>query len=604
MKTPMMIISSLVLGLSVMSLDGESKPRPTPKGKRIFLVKDGRSNHKIVVSREASPSTRHAAQELRLYVEKMTGVTLPMITDDMPMGDHEIVLGRSRHLEKLPVVVDWTALGDEGYLLQTLGNHLIIAGGELRGNLYGVYGLLQDHLGCRWFTPTIEKVPSLTSLRIPPLEETRVPVLEYREPFVFECFDGDWCARNRMNSSSGRLEERHGGKITYFGFVHTFNTLVPPEKYFAEHPEYFSLVDGKRIQDHTQLCCTNEDVIQIVIQEVRRWMREHPEATVFSVSQNDWGNYCQCEACQALAQREDSQMAPVLSLVNKVAGAVAAEFPDKIVDTLAYQWTRKPPRMMRPLPNVVIRLCSIECCFSHPLATCDSEENRAFTRDLEAWANMCNRLWVWDYTTSFSHYLVPFPNLRVLDDNIRLFVKNHVTGIFEQNVYNTAGGELSPLIGYMMARFLWDPEYDEDLAMNEFLEGVYGPAAKPIRKYLDLLHDKAEKENKHVNIFAFGPLDPFFSQDLLKSADRLWDQAEKRARKDAEILERVQIARMCLDYVFLERGREEDLTEERVERYLHAIDRSGLTRLTEWQELDRAAYAAKLRGSLKRQSTP
>ena len=608
----MKIASSLIIGLSLMGFDASGKEGALPKRKRLVVAKDGRTDFKIVVSRAFSPSTRHGAEELRDYVEKMSNVTLPIVTDDMPMGEHEIVLGRSSHLDQLPVAVDWDALGDEGYILQTVGDHLVIAGGALRGNLYGVYGLLEDHLGCRWFTPAIERIPKADPLVIPPLFETQVPALEYREPFVCDCFDGDWCARNRMNSSSGRLEEKHGGKVTYFGFVHTFNSLVPPEEYFEKHPDYFSLIDGKRIKERTQLCCTNDDVVKIVTEEVKKRMREHPEATVFSVSQNDWGNYCQCEKCQALASREGSQMAPVLTLVNKVAEAVAEEFPGKIVDTLAYQWTRKPPRMMRPLPNVVVRLCSIECCFSHPLDACNSEQNQAFVRDLEAWAKMCNRLWVWDYTTSFSHYLVPFPNLRILDDNIRLFVNNNVRGVFEQNVYNTLSGELSPLIGYMMAKFLWNPDYDENLAMDEFLEGVYGQAAGPMRKYIDLLHDKVEKENVHVSIFSFGPSDPFFSVKFLEKADRYWDQAEKKVKKDPELLRRVQIARMCLDYVFLEKARQGDLSgykmdhkrlrvspprglDVRVNRYLNAVDRSGLTRLTEWQELDKVSYASEVK---------
>jgi hypothetical protein len=177
-----------------------------------------------------------------------------------------------------------------------------------------------------------------------------------------------------MNSSNGRLEEKHGGKVSFAKgfFVHTFNRLVPPEKYFDEHPEYFSMIKGQRLKKNSQLCCTNPDVIRLCTEGIREAMRAQPRATVFSVSQNDWRNYCQCPVCQELAREKDSQIGPVLQLVNRVAEGVEKEFPDKIVETLAYQWTRRPPKNMRPRPNVVIRLCSIECCFSHPLATCDS----------------------------------------------------------------------------------------------------------------------------------------------------------------------------------------------------------------------------------------
>ncbi len=63
----------------------------------------------------------------------------------------------------------------------------------------------------------------------------------------------------------------------------------------------------------------------------------------------------------------------------------------------------------------------------------------------------------------------------------------HVRGLFEQDTYDTPSGELSALGGYMTAKFLWNPDYDENTAINEFLDGYYGPAAKPIRRWEILL---------------------------------------------------------------------------------------------------------------------
>jgi len=400
-------------------------------------------------------------------------------------------------------------LGPEGYVIRTVGRHLVIAGGELRGNMYGVFGLLEDHLGCRWFAPGASRIPNRRRLTLEAVDDRQVPVLEYREPFTYDCFDGDWCARNRVNSSSGRLEARHGGKVKFADgfFVHTFNRLVPPGQYFDRHPEYFSLVKGKRLKERSQLCCTNDDVVRICTEGIRKAMRAQPDATVFSVSQNDWYNYCECERCRKLAEQEGSQMAPVLQLVNRVAEAVEKEFPDRAVETLAYQWTRRAPRQMRPRGNVIVRLCSIECCFAHSLEDCNGKANRAFREDARAWAKVGKRLWVWDYVTDFRHYLLPFPNQRIRNDNIRFFVRHNVTGIFEQDTYNSPHSELAELGGYLTAKFLWNPDYDEDTALEEFLAGYYGKAAGPIRSYIDLLHDRPQRENIHVNIWA-GPESP------------------------------------------------------------------------------------------------
>jgi len=586
--------------------------------KTLTLATDGQSEYRVVVAADAAPSVRHAAAELQTYLNRMTGANLPIVTDDEAPTEHEIIVGRNRRLDPIAPAIHFDALGDEGYVIRTVGPTLVIAGSDKRGTLYGVYGLLEDHFGCRWFAPGVESIPKRDRLELAPLDEQKVPVLEYREPFTFDCFDPDWFARNRVNGACGHMDEQRGGCVRFGNglFVHTFNRLVPPDKYFDEHPEYFAEINGQRVKDHTQLCCTNEDVIRLCTEGMRAAMQADPDAFVYSLSQNDWGNYCQCANCTELSECEGTPMGPLLHLVNRVASTLGEEFPDKAIETLAYQWSRQPPKTMRPAPNVIIRLCSIECCFSHPLATCDSPQNAAFRRDIQAWAKICNRLWIWDYCTSFRHYLVPFPNQRVRNDNIRFFVANNVKGIFEQDCYNTPHSELAALGGYLTAKFLWNPDYDEDRAINEFLEGYYGAAAKPIRQYIDLLHDRVEEENIHMGIW-IGPDYAHLTDELLAAADELWGRAEAAVADEPEVLKRVRISRMSVDYAICERGRsggplvfEVDPTtserklrpehRQRVERFLATLESSGVTRIEEWRELDLPKYRAGLLESLRK----
>ena len=572
---------------------------PTREG--LEIARNGHSRYRIVIADDASPSTMHGAVELQRFLYQMTGAELPIVSDNLPLRDHEIILGSSSHLNEIDIDIDFEGLGDEGYVIYTAGSHLVIAGGESRGTMYGVYGLLEDHLGCRWFTPEVSKIPRYNTLILPQMNETQVPVIEYREPYVWEAFDGDWAARNRMNRNSkdGGLGIRHGGKIEWVPemFVHTFEKLVPPDEYFRTHPEYFSQVGGQRIRRRSQLCCTNEDVIRIVTEGVLKAFRENPQAYALSVSQNDWDNHCECRRCRALAEQEGSDIAPVLNLVNRVAEEVEKEFPDRVIETLAYQWTRKAPKTIKPRHNVVIRLCTIECCFSHPLDACDSEENIEFARDLMEWSRVTDRLWIWNYVTSFSHYFVPYPNLRIRDDNIRFFVKNNVTGIFQQDVYTTPCGELSGLSGYLNAKLLWNPEYDEDTAIDEYLDGVYGPAAAPIREYIDMLHDKVAEDNIHIGIWQ-GPAAEYLTDDILARSDSLWNAAENEVRTMPGVLDRVRTARLSLDYAVIANGMNrgdawltdhENLRLEvnpeftgRVERFCRTADRAGVIRLKEY----------------------
>jgi hypothetical protein len=582
---------------------------PSAGAEDLLLAENGRSAYRIVIAENASPAVRHGAEELQRFLAEMTGAALPIVSDREPATEQEILVGESARFQQAGLSLDCASLGEEGYHLKTVGRRLAIAGSPQRGALYGVYGLLEDHLGCRWFTPEVSRIPKTARLIVPPLDDRKIPVLEYREPYMFECFDGDWSARNRMNGHGARLEAKHGGKTAIHTLAHTFSALVPPEKYFSTHPEYFSLVGGKRQSGYAQLCCTNEDVIRLCTEATLAAMKSHPAGRIFSVSQNDCFLYCECENCQKLAKVEDSQMAPVLALVNRVAEAAEKEFPQNTVETLAYQWTRKPPKNIRPRKNVLIELCSIECCFSHPLATCDSPENRQFREDVENWSKAGARLWVWDYTTNFANYLMPFPNHRVLRDNIRYFTAHGVKGIFEEDTYDTPHSELAGLDGYLMAKFLWNPDYDENRAITEFLSAYYGPAAESVRKYLDLLRDRVQKENIHVHVY--DPVSsPHLADDLLLKANALWEEAEKLAASDPAVLKRVQISRLSVDYAIVERARMKlagalplhlglkALAKNRFAPYIKTLEQSGVTRLSEGAPLNLETYREGLAAGL------
>jgi hypothetical protein len=263
------------------------------------------------------------------------------------------------------------------------------------------------------------------------------------------------------------------------------------------------------------------------------------------VSQNDWHGACTCEKCKALDDAEGSQAGTMLDLVNYVAAKLETEFPQVAVDTLAYQYTRKPPKTIKPRPNVIVRLCSIECNFREPL---EAPANAKFADDIRGWAKLCNRLYIWDYTTDFGHYVQPHPNWFVLGPNVRFFAANHVKGLFEQGAYQSFGSEFSELRAWVLAQLLWDPRQDDRALINEFLDGYYGPAAPAIRRYLELMHGASAG----WNLTCFSKTDTSFHKfATLRYAEALWREAEAAAADDRELMVRVQRGRMWLGYVWL-----------------------------------------------------
>jgi len=530
------VIGGLVAVLFPFSL-GKSKAPP--------LAVRGSSAYTIVVGADCLPSERHAAEEFRRFVAEISGAEIPIRSDSEQLSGPLVCIGPSKYLERVGGRIAVAGLGEEGYVIRTSRRGLAIVGGRPRGTLYGVYSFLEDELGCRWFTPDCSRIPKRPTIRLRRLDRRYVPPLEYRDTDYPNARDPDWSARNKMNGHHHNTGPERGGNIRYGPFVHTFNALIPPGEYFDKHPEYFSLVRGKRLKDRTQLCLTNPEVLALAKKRLREWIRRYPDAKIFSVSQNDWGNWCRCDKCSALAEREGSQSGPILAFVNALADDIRRDYPDRAISTLAYTYSRKPPRTIRPRPNVIVRLCSIECCFLHPLAT--DEFNASFRDDIKGWSKICNRLYIWDYVINYANSIMPFPNLYVLQPNIEFFVRNGVKGIYEEACYFTKGAEFAELRSYILAKTLWDPSYDTDKAIDEFLEGYYGKAAPWIRRYIDLIHRRALEAGEHIRIFS-PPTLKYLTPELLDEASALFDRAEGAVGNDYVVLRRVRVARLPILY--------------------------------------------------------
>ncbi len=555
------------------------------------LVENGRSDYAIVTAPDASPSERHGAEELQKFLQEMSGARLPITAEPQR---RMVLIGNSPALEKLSLKIPFADLGPEGFALKTAGPHVVIAGGRLRGSMYGVYTFLEK-LGCRWLTPEVSRIPKARTLLVAPLDERQKPAFEYREPFFSEALDRDWAARNKTNGSFQQLDSSVGGKVQYFPFVHSFDSLVPPSRYFKEHPEYFSLIDGQRRDRGGQLCLTNPDVLRIAIESVEQWIDKHPDATILSVSQNDRYGWCECDRCRRVEEEEGgAHSGPLLRFVNALAAEIEKKHTDKLIDTLAYQYTEDPPAKARPRRNVRIRLCPIAACEAHPYGKCPYDAY--FMKNLRAWSKITDQLYVWHYNTNFAHYLLPFPDFDELIADIPMYRQHGVVGLFMEGAVSKGGGaENAELRSYVMAKMLWDVKADANKLIDEFLDGYYGKAAKALRAYFDLLHRQVRPApdglGRHLWIFD-RPGAPYLSDEFLASARGLFREADAAAGSDA-VRARVGKARLGIDYATLTRAkkftveggwyRPADLAglKDRWNTFLSGLRQWGITNLSE-----------------------
>lgn len=501
---------------------------------QIPLVKEGTPVARIVT--ENNPVDTRAAELLQDFVRRITRAQLPVVTGATPReGDVVIGKGNTR------------GLTEDGFRLETDRGKLFISSGGDKGSIYGVVTLLEKYLGVSCYAAHVYSFTQTATLTIPPLNHAENPAFRYRQSQNYALHT------DPVYRLWFRLEEPQDAFVNGY-WVHTFSRLLPASEFGASHPEYYSLIDGVRRPGHaSQLCLTNPDVFEIVSHRIDSIFKANPGTKMISVSQNDGHDtYCTCPSCRALDAREGGPVGSLIHFVNRLA----ERFPDKEFSTLAYQYTMQPPAHVKPLPNVNIMLCNIDCRREVPLT--DNASGRKFVEAMEGWSKLCNNLFIWDYGINFDNYLVPFPNFPVLQKNIRLFKENHATMTFSQ-VAGSLGGDFSEMRTYMVSKLMWNPELNADSLMRCFMDGYYGAASPYIYQYEKLLEGALLGSGADLWIYdtALSHKEGMLNAHCRKRYNELFDRAEAAVCGDKELLDRVRKARLPLQYVGLEMARTE-----------------------------------------------
>src|SRR5688572_24165294 len=553
----------------------------------LTLASGGKTDYVIVVAPDAIPAEQTAARELAEHLALVTGAEFPIRTE--AGGAKQILVGGRQSND----------LDHDGIVIKTAGETLTLAGSRPRGTLYAVNTFLEDVVGVRWWTSTERIIPKRPDLIVPDLDVRYAPPLRYREAYYVDVMGSGahaHAARLKLNGQHQAIPPELGGHYTLIGWCHTFYQLIHPGEHYAKHPEWFSEIKGKRVTDNAQLCLTNEPMRQELVRQALRRIRKNPEAGMISISQNDCHGACECATCAAIVKEEGSQAGPLIRFVNAVAAEVAKEYPDFLVETLAYQYTRTPPKLAKPAKNVIVRLCSIEADFARPLS---GETNKRFGDDLRGWSAIAPNLFIWNYVTNFANYLIPHPNIDPLADDLRFFVANRTIGVFQQgDALNAGGGDFLPLRTWLLAKLLWNPSLDQKALTSQFLNGYYGAAGPHLAKYLDLIAAGAKNKgfigcyNKDVS---------YVSDDALSQAVKHFDDAAKAIAGDDVLATRVRRERLAVDHMRLLRWQLPDDAAREAYRvaakaYVASANELGVRNFSEMQGFDSYGSALLMRG--------
>lgn len=532
------------------------------------ITSGGIGQYNIVLCDNATIVEQTAANELQTYIYKVTGVTLAIVSESEAQ-DKSFMVGPTAFALANGV----NPAGEEQWAIKNIGNRIIVTGGRTRGTLYAVYHLLEDEIGIRWWNLKEEYIPNLPTLTISnPIDKSGTPAFGYR--CIFDATTDDsgqnvastnkynlFFVRNRLNGSlEGAIPAEYGGSVS-FGLpshVHTLGIMLPPEKYYAEHPEYYAYVNGER-KKNGQLCLTNHNVQTLITQKTldniaasyaEADSKGLPRPTMFSITPIDDQGLCECPACQA-ERAGYGESGYILNFVNYVAQEVQATYPEVKIDALAYWFYIDPPKGgLTPGNNVQIRYANIGMDIIHPLSHANNDSVRS---KLESWRNITsNDLIYWDYAVN---YLInpPMPTMYNKKADYKYLLNVGVNGVLEEQE-GVNVNDMQDMKVWMEAKLMENPDLDINALITDFTDKYYGAAGVYIRNYLNATKTLTDSTNNVVNFGTGNERYDYFTLDYLNAQELCLNNATAAVSGDPVLLQRVNMVRASLDRLVLIRG--------------------------------------------------
>ena len=559
---------------------------------KLTVFDNGESDFSVVIPENSSKTLREAAETLQNVFERMTGTALPVITESQADSS-------ARN-----ICID-SALGTErpngdisdGYRIKIGDKNITICGATQAGSRNGVYGFIEDFLGCMFLTPDDTFIPENKTVCLEKTDRVFKPATSWRDVYAYETVQNKWAAKLRLNGIDVESDnpELSIEELQYEGWgtwCHDCYDYLSPDDYFAEHPEYFSEKDGVRVTSYDNreayLCLSNPEVFEIVKNSLAKKIEENPDVMYWDFSGNDNPSLagCQCEACKAADKAAGGTgMGTLLPFFNKLAKA----FPDKYISTLAYLHTLKAPKNMKAEPNVVIKLCSMPGDQASAYLDGANANSAEFKAQVEEWSKITDKIVVWDYVVNFAHLLMPFPNFAVQAKNQQFYEENKIIGVFHQ-ASREKGGEFASLRAYVLSRLMWEgSQTDVAGCVSKYVAAYYGAAAPKIIEYMNLCASELCKSHKKLGLYdgLMPHYSGYLSEENIERYRKLISEAKEAVAGDAELESRVEAVELSVEYATVLLPEISDSERKNVLSKVNELcEKQGVTMVCEWDSLE------------------
>jgi len=536
----------------------------------LTIARDGKTRYTIVHADQATDLEKKAVQELSYFLGRVTGTSLPAVAESaLAEKARGIYVGWTKFAAQNGIQT--ARLAEEEWVIRAAGENLILTGGRPRGTLYGVYEFLEQQVGCHWLARDTEIVPSRPTLEFPKPNIQAKPYIWMRD--IYTTYHtmmptGEMARRHHefqvRNKHSVNSHQVYGSP----GTCHTFFQYLNARDWFEAHPEYFSLVGGKRLPAKDgggpgQLCLTHPDVRRIVVERLRGFVQQDrekaakagtPPPRIYDISQNDAGAAeCQCENCQALARREGSESGPMIDFINAIADSIKDEYPDILLQTFAYNRTEPPPKTLRPRDNVIVRWCDVYSVVDlvRPLSHPYNAKNYG---EILGWGKIAPHLAVWDYWISYGYYqfTTPYCMIQCIGPDMKLFVDMHAETMFCESEEDHEHGENFTALKYWLGyKMMVNPYQPVEPLIQTFMAGYFGAAAPRMDEYLKHLQQRIDAEAEFRLVRNAPHRLKYLDLDFFCRAEAIFDAAEALVRPKSQEALHVQRERLVVDGALL-----------------------------------------------------
>ena len=504
-----------------------------------------------------TPVERNAAKELAHYLD-----TVVLDGNISVGGSTNVVFHVGDDAFAVTHGMKSSAFAEEEWAIKSFGGDVVLNGGG-RGVFYSVSHFLEDECGVRWWKDDDEDVPAAKPLALAALDRRGKPFTLCRD--IYRGWGGRrFAALARLNGNGeAKLTKEFGGGFVYGPpyHCHTWDRYVPFAKYGSVHPEWFSLVNGKRVGGliEGQLCLTNREMMDFFIGEVEKSVEKGaaeakaaglPAPRVYDISMNDSGNHCQCDACKAEIARYGLS-GYQLRFENVVAATVGAKHPEQLFSVLAYgESEASPSNGVRAADNVVVKLCNTKQNVVEPIT---GPGNEFMLKQIDEWGRLCKNLFVWEYAT-LCHPPTsgfPFPSEFNIVDTYRYYEKHNVKGYLVEMTHAVRSevSDMYELKIYLIRKVMEDPSVDAKALMRDFYDRYYGPAARDVYEARRILRNAFKREKVNLGWMPKFREFTFLDGPDLEAMKAAFDRAAAKVAGDAKLERRVRLARGSIDRV-------------------------------------------------------